>query len=191
MKQPPSTLSKFIARWSERGYEKGETQQFWIELLTDVLGIADASSWLTFEQHVPNIGFIDARIPRTKVLIEQKSADKDLLKPAAQSDGSLLTPFLQAKRYADWLPASEHPRWIVCCNFREFLVYDMEQPQADPVSVLLRDLAKEHHRLSFLVKETSTHLERELQISLRAGEIIGEIHDALLLQYQLGGTPRS
>lgn len=191
MKQPPSTLSKFIARWSERGYEKGETQQFWIELLTDVLSIADASSWLTFEQHVPNIGFIDARIPRTKVLIEQKSADKDLLKPAAQSDGSLLTPFLQAKRYADWLPASEHPRWIVCCNFREFLVYDMEQPQADPVSVLLRDLAKEHHRLSFLVKETSTHLERELQISLRAGEIIGEIHDALLIQYQLGGTPRS
>ena len=191
MKQTVTTCSKFIARWSERGYEKGETQQFWIELLTDVLGIADASSWLTFEQHVPNIGFIDARIPRTKVLIEQKSADKDLLKPAAQSDGSLLTPFLQAKRYADWLPASEHPRWIVCCNFREFLVYDMEQPQADPVSVLLRDLAKEHHRLSFLVKETSTHLERELQISLRAGEIIGEIHDALLIQYQMGGTPGS
>ena len=191
MKQTATTRSKFIARWSERGYEKGETQQFWIELLTDVLGIADASSWLTFEQHVPNIGFIDARIPRTKVLIEQKSADKDLRKPAAQSDGSLLTPFLQAKRYADWLPASEHPRWIVCCNFREFLVYDMEQPQADPVSILLRDLAKEHHRLSFLVKETSTHLERELQISLRAGEIIGEIHDALLLQYQLGGTPGS
>ncbi len=189
MKQPTTSIEKFIARWSERGYEKGETQQFWIELLTEVLGVANASSWLTFEQHVPHIGFIDARIPRTKVLLEQKSADKDLTTPTPQSDGSLLTPFLQAKRYADWLPISEHPRWIVCCNFREFLIYDMEKPQAEPVSILLSDLAKEHHRLAFLVKETSTHLERELQVSLRAGEIIGEIHDALLTQFQLGASP--
>ncbi|MBR4553928.1 MAG: hypothetical protein IKO20_09480 [Bacteroidaceae bacterium] len=104
MKQTATTRSKFIARWSERGYEKGETQQFWIELLTDVLGIADASSWLTFEQHVPNIGFIDARIPRTKVLIEQKSALLDLFRvlntPLALRD-AYLEPELAAFPYVN------------------------------------------------------------------------------------------
>ena len=75
--------------------------------------------------------FIDGIIESTHVLIEQKSADKDLRKAIRQSDGSYLTPFQQAKRYSAELPYSERPRWIVTCNFREFLVYDMENPQAN------------------------------------------------------------
>ena len=182
-----SPILDFIARWENKGYEKGETQQFWIDLLATLFNVEKAEQWFTFEQHVPSVGFIDARIPRTRVLIEQKSADKDLRKPAPQSDGTLLTPFLQAKRYADWLPNSERPRYIVVCNFREFLIYNMETPQAEPESVLLKDLAKEHYRLAFLVKEEADHLSRELEVSMRAGEIIGQIHDALLEQYRLGG----
>ena len=182
-----SPLLDFIARWQDKGYEKGETQQFWIDLLATLFNVEKPEQWFTFEQHVPSVGFIDARIPRTRVLIEQKSADKDLRKAAPQSDGTLLTPFLQAKRYADWLPNSERPRYIVVCNFREFLIYNMETPQAEPESVLLKDLAKEHYRLAFLVKEEADHLSRELEVSMRAGEIIGQIHDALLEQYRLGG----
>ena len=184
MKNP---VLDFIARWQDKGYEKGETQQFWIDLLATLFNVEKPEQWFTFEQHVPSVGFIDARIPRTRVLIEQKGADKDLRKPAPQSDGTLLTPFLQAKRYADWLPTSERPRWIVVCNFHEFLIYNMETPQAEPESVLLKDLAKEHYRLAFLVKEEADHLSRELEVSMRAGEIIGQIHDALLEQYRLGG----
>ena len=184
-----SPVSSFIARWQDKGYEKGETQQFWIDLLATLFNVEKAEQWFTFEQHVPSVGFIDARIPRTRVLIEQKSADKDLRKPAPQSDGTLLTPFLQAKRYADWLPYGERPRYIVVCNFREFLIYNMETPQAEPESVLLKDLAKEHYRLAFLVKEEADHLSRELEVSMRAGEIIGQIHDALLEQYRLGASP--
>ena len=61
-------------------------------------------------------------------MIEQKSADKGLNTAIKQSDGSLLTPFQQAKRYSAELPYSDRPRWIVTCNFREFYVYDMEKP---------------------------------------------------------------
>ena len=66
-------------------------------------------------------------------MIEQKSRKKDLRKAIRQSDGSTLTPFQQAKRYITELPVSQHPRWVITCNFQEFDIYDMEKPGGDPV----------------------------------------------------------
>ena len=185
-KQIAAAAAEFAERWKGRGYERGESQPFWIDLLTNVFGIETPSAgFITFEDHrkVDASNFIDGRIPSTRVLIEQKSLGKDLRKGILQSDGSVLNPFQQARRYVVSLPVSEHPRWIVTCNFSEFLVYDMEQPNGEPESILLENLGKEYYRLQFLVDAKSEHLSKEMEVSMQAGEIVGQIYDALLTQY--------
>lgn len=183
--QQDSAALQFQANWTNRGYEKGESQQFWLDLLSNVFGIQDIGNFITFEGQVKlsHTSFIDGYIPSTKVLIEQKGSHIDLSKPIPQSDGSLLTPFQQAKRYAAELPYSQRPRWIVVCNFRSWYVYDMEQPNGEPQVILLENFHKEYHRLTFLVQTGNTHLNRELEVSKEAGEIIGVIYDRLLAQY--------
>ena len=175
----------FAEKWKDRGYEKGESQTFWLELLHNVLGVDNPYDIITFENQVQlsHTSFIDAYIIPTKVLIEQKSIDKDLRKPVPQSDGTALTPFQQAKRYAAEMPYSKRPRWVVTCNFKSFLIYDMEQPNGEPEELLLENLEREAYRLQFLVDERSEHLRREMQVSMQAGEIVGRIYEALLKQY--------
>ena len=185
-KQMAMAAAEFAERWKDRGYERGESQPFWIDLLTNVFGIETPSDgFITFEDHrmVDASNFIDGRIRSTKVLIEQKSLGKDLRAGIRQSDGSLLNPFQQARRYVVSLPVSEHPRWIVTCNFSEFLVYDMEQPNNEPEQILLENLGKEYYRLMFLVDAKNEHLSKEIKVSKEAGEIVGKIYEALLKQY--------
>ena len=185
-KQMAAAAAEFAERWKNRGYEKGESQPFWIDLLSNVFGVEmPTAGFIRFEDHnkVDASNFIDGRIPTTRVLIEQKSLDKDLRAPIRQSDGSLLNPFQQARRYVVSLPVSEHPRWIVTCNFKEFLVYDMEQPNGEPEQILLENLGKEYYRLQFLVDAKSEHLSKEMEVSMQAGEIVGKIYEALLAQY--------
>ena len=185
-KQMAIAAAKFADRWKGRGYERGESQPFWIDLLSNVFGVETLTDgFIRFEEHqkVDASNFIDCRIPSTRVLIEQKSLGKDLRAPSKQSDGSLLNPFQQARRYVVSLPVSEHPRWIVTCNFSEFLVYDMEQPNGEPEQILLENLDKEYYRLLFLVDANHEHLSKEMQVSMQAGEIVGRIYEALLRQY--------
>lgn len=185
-KQMAMAAAEFAERWKGRGYERGESQPFWIDLLSNVFGIETPSDgFICFEDHrmVDASNFIDGRILSTRVLIEQKSLGKDLRKGILQSDGSVLNPFQQARRYVVSLPVSEHPRWIVTCNFSEFLVYDMEQPNGEPEQILLENLGKEYYRLLFLVDTKNEHLSKEMQVSMQAGEIVGKIYEALLKQY--------
>lgn len=179
----------FIERWKGRGYEKGESQQFWMDLLQNVFGVPNPVDIISFENQVKlaNTSFIDAYIAPTKVLIEQKGLNVDLRKAIKQSDGSLLSPFQQAKRYAAELPVSKHPRWVVTCNFKSFLVYDMENPHGEPEEILLENLEKEYFRLRFLVEDGKAHLQRELEVSIKAGELIGKLYDAFLKQYEETG----
>ena len=176
----------FSEYWQGKGYEKGESQAFWLSLLRDVLGVEHPEQYIIFESQVKmdNTSFIDGYISATKVLIEQKSIDKDLSKAIRQSDGSLLTPFQQAKRYIAELPLSKHPRYVITCNFKEFYIYDMEKPTGEPDKIILKDLAKEYYRLQFLVEEKSELLHREEQISIQAGELVGKLYDAILKQYK-------
>ena len=133
--------------------------------------------------HLDHTSFIDGSIPTTKVLIEQKGLGKDLKKPIKQSDGTLLTPFQQAKRYITELPLSQHPRWVVTCNFEKFFVYDMERPGGEPEEILLENLPTEYYRLSFLVDNENEHLKREMEVSIAAGEMVGVLYDAFHKQY--------
>lgn len=184
-KQMAAAAAEFAERWRGRGYEKGDSQPFWMDLLSSVYGVENVVDFIRYEEQVKvdATNFIDGHIPSTKVLIEQKSITKDLRAPVTQSDGSRLTPFQQGKRYSAELPYSERPRWIVTCNFKEFLVYDMEQPNGEPESILLENLGKEYYRLQFLVDAKSEHLSKEMEVSMQAGEIVGKIYEALLAQY--------
>lgn len=178
-------VKEFAEYWKNRGYEKGDSQSFWLDLFRRVLGVENPIDFINFEKPVKSehTSFIDAYIPSTHVLIEQKSIDRDLRKPAKQPDGTMLTPFKQAKNYADDLGYSQKPRWIVTCNFKEFLIYDMEHPTAEPDSILLENLPKEYYRLEFLINKEDEHIKKEREISIKAGDIVGEIYDELLKQY--------
>lgn len=178
---------EFADFWKDKGYEKGQSQIFWTTLLTDVFGIENVSEFIEFEDQVhidKSTGFIDGYIPSTKVLIEQKSIEKDLRKPIKQSDGSLLNPFQQAKKYIAELPVSKHPKWVITCNFKSFLVYDMNNPNSEPEEILLKNLSKEYYRLSFLVDEKNEHLKKEEELSFKAGELVGQLYDAFSKQYR-------
>lgn len=183
--QQQQAAKKFAAYWKDKGYEKGESQSFWLSLLRDVYGVEQPEQFITFEEqvHLDHTSFIDGAIPSTKVLIEQKGLGKDLNKPIKQSDGTMLTPFQQAKRYITELPLSQHPRWVVTCNFAQFYVYDMERPGGEPEIIALANLEKEYYRLQFLVDTGSEHLKREMEVSIAAGEIVGLLYDALYKQY--------
>ncbi len=184
----------FSEYWLKReGYEKGESEPFWLSLLRDVYNVESPEKHIFFENRVKleHTSFIDASIPSTHVLIEQKGAEVDIRAKSKQSDGSMLTPFQQAKRYASELPFSQRPRWIVVCNFVEFLVYDMEDPQGEPQSVLLKDLENDYYRLNFLVDADNDHIAKETELSIRAGEIVGRIYDKLLAQYKDPTDPQS
>ena len=185
-KQIAAAAAEFAARWKGRGYERGESQPFWIDLLSNVFGVeTPTDGFIRFEEHhkVDESNYVDGHILSTRVLIEQKSLGIDLRAPKRQSDGSVLTPFQQGRRYVVSLPVSQHPRWIVTCNFSEFLIYDMEQPNGEPAQILLENLGKEYYRLKFLVDSKSEHLSKEMVVSMQAGEIVGKIYEALLTQY--------
>lgn len=154
----------FVSYWQGRGDEKQETQAFWSNLLRTIYDIAEPEKYVSFELPVKmdHTSFIDGYIPETRVLIEQKSCDVDLKKGYKQSDGSMMTPFQQARRYAGYLPYNQTPRWIVVCNFQQFNIHDMNRPNDEPEVILLTDLPKHYHRLKFLVDTGSEHIKKEM-----------------------------
>lgn len=180
--------ANFVKQWSGKGYEKQETSRFWMQLLQNVLGVSDPANYIEFEKPVQlsHTSYIDAYIPETRVLIEQKGAGVDIQKKSKQSDDSMLTPFEQAKRYVDEMKDSEKPRWVVVCNFQEFDIYDFEkegQERYIPEVVLLKDLGKEYYRLQFLVNEKDDHIQKEEEVSLAAGELVKKLYNALIKEY--------
>lgn len=185
-KERKTAAKKFAEYWHNRGDEKSDTQSFWFMLLREIFGIQEPEKILEFEKRVKDetTNFIDCYIDSTKVMIEQKTLGKDLRKGIKQSDGSVLSPFQQAKRYITNLPVSKHPRWLITCNFSEFLIYDMEKPNCEPEQIFLKDLSKEYYRLQFLVDTGNDNIKKEMEISLKAGELVGKLYDLILKQYK-------
>ena len=185
---------QFAQRWAGRGDEKSNTQAFWLEMLGEVFGIARPTDYIRFERGVKlgHKSFIDAFIPSTHVLIEQKSLGVDLDTPQRQSDGTLLTPFRQAARYNSMLPYSERARWIVISDFARIRVYDMETPEAPPRVVTLANLADELDRLDFLVNREVKSLRKEEEtLSVKAGEQINKVYGLLLEKYFDAQSPET
>lgn len=175
----------FAENWSGKGDEKQETQRYWMQLLGEVLGVRSPASYIEFEKRVKlsHTSFIDAYIPETKVLIEQKGLKIDLNKAYEQSDGTVLTPYEQAKRYADEMPYDLRPRWIVVSNFAEIHVHDMNRPEEKPEVIFLKDLEKDFYRLEFLVDRKNENIRREEEISIAAGHLVGKMRSAFAKEY--------
>lgn len=194
-----TAAAKFVADWKGRGDEKQETQRFWIALLQNVYGIEQPTEIIEFEKRVDVVNndgttttkYIDGYIPTTRTLIEQKGMKIDLKKGERQSDGAMLTPFQQGRRYGGFLPNPEQPRWIVVCNFQTFEIHDMNRPNDEPETLQLADLDKEYSRLDFLVDTGKEHIKKEMEVSLQAGELVGVLYDALLKQYKDPSDPET
>ncbi|MBR6013175.1 MAG: hypothetical protein IK062_05270 [Selenomonadaceae bacterium] len=179
-----NTVKNFVQHWSGHGYEKGETHSFWLAFLRDVFNIYEPEKFINFEVPVKlkHKSFIDAFLPDTKVIIEQKSSSVKLEKNQTQSDGEILSPYEQAQRYGNSLPVSMHPRFIIVCNFKEFLIYDMEL-MSEPTKILLEELPENFHAFDFMIDPNKNKIRLELELSLKAGEIVGKLYDNLKSQY--------
>lgn len=176
---------KFVEYWKDKGDEKSETQRFWLSLLNEVYGVENPSQFIEFEKRVKieNKSFIDGYIPSTKVLIEQKSSSINLDKAEKQSDGTELTPYGQAKRYSDNLDYNERARWIITCNFKEIRIYDMDKIHSEPTILKLDELPKDYYILQFLVDSKDADIQKEEEVSFKAGELVGKIYDELIKLY--------
>ncbi len=182
---------QFFYRWNGKGREDEDARSYWIEILTNILGVERVTERVDFEKKVigpdGNTKRIDVYIPETHVLIEQKSLGIALDKPQAGHDG--MTPYEQAKMYDNGLPFSERARWVVTSNFAEIWIYDREQKKPEPVKLTLADLQSKYHMLDFLVTKETEKITDEMAVSLAAGELVGRIYDALRKQYRNPDDP--
>lgn len=185
--QRKKNAAAFAAEWSGRGYEKGDAQVFWTELLQQIVGMQNISRNVRFEYRTASGGFIDCLIPDAGVIIEQKGLGVDLDKPE-ERQGRMVTPFEQALAYAESFPRNRQPRFVVVCNFSTFRVHDRDAcPRADLagkyVEFTLEELGRNPHLLDFVTDPANSRSEREKQVSMEAGRLIGELHSLLQAQY--------
>lgn len=174
-------LLEFVSRWQGRGYEKGDTQQFWLQLLRTI-GYPKVDDVL-FEFHVSSGGFIDVWIPDAGILIEQKALGIDLDKEELRQ-GKQKTPLTQALDYVDELPRLDQPRFVITCNFSTFRVYDRDaygrsQLPNNAFEFTLDELANHPEYLAFINDPANSRLEKEKTVSIKAGELIGKLYDKL------------
>ena len=179
---------QFVNRWMGKGKEDEDGRSYWIDLLTNVLGMDNVTERLNFEKKVVidgNTKRIDVYIPETRVIIEQKSLGKALDQKIRNSGDVDLTPFEQADRYNGKLTFDERARWIVTSNFAEIWIYDMNQKQPEPTKIALDELQSKYPLLDFLVKKEVKTISHEMEVSIKAGGIVGLIYDAFLKQYRI------
>ncbi len=179
---------KFIIKWQNKGKEDEDDRSFWLDIFQRILGVEDATDRMEFQKKVlvkGNTKRIDVYIPETKVLIEQKGLGKHLDKKFHNSGDIDLTPYDQAKRYDNNLPHDEKARWIVTSNFSEIWIYDMNKrdPEAEVVKINVSNLQDEFYRLEFLKKKEVVKISKEMQVSIKAGEIVGKLYDELYNSY--------
>lgn len=187
---------EFVKTWSSsnKGREDADRQTFWNDLLQRVYGINNYYDYITYEKDVQvkadgkvTTRRIDGYIPSTKVMIEMKGKKvNDLTKPLSQSGGDELTPYEQAKRYANFLPANEYPRWIIVSNFNEIDIHDMNEPLGEPTRIMLKDLPNKFKSLEFLVDVNQQQIIDEKQLSVDAGNLVAKIYNSLSDAYAKG-----
>ena len=182
----------FSKKWAGRGYEKGDTPSFWLELLRDVVGMEDVTTNVLFEQRTSRRGFIDVTIADAKTIIEQKSLGVDLDKPE-ERQGVMVTPFEQARNYANTLPNSQRPDYIIVCDFNIFRIHNLnkENPESDYIEFTLSELPDQLYLLDFLIDPQRARIKREEKVSITAGTLIGRLYSLLRQQYIDPDSPES
>lgn len=181
-------VRQFVNRWMGKGKEDEDGRSYWIDLVSNVIGMDNVIERLNFEKKVVvegNTKRIDVYIPETHVIVEQKSLGKALDQKIHNSGDIDLTPYEQAKRYNDNLPYDEKARWIVTCNFSDIWIYDMNAKIPEPIKIALEELPSKYPLLDFLAKKDIKKISHEMEVSIKAGEIVGLIYDAFYKQYRI------
>ena len=185
-------VREFVKRWQAMPcVEEEHSRSFWIELFEGVLGIPNATHVLEFERKVKGRK-IDVFYEDMGVLVEMKGRGISLDEATVRSKkAGAETPFQQAKWYADNLPFSIRPRWIITCNFDEFRIYDQEHPDDGYAALALSELPEKTYLLSFFTDRSNSRLVREKELSVQAGEVVGSLYRAFSGQYKnLSADPR-
>lgn len=184
---------EFVSRWrTAEGNELREANSFWIELCQDVLGIPNPTQKLDFERKVKGRR-IDVFYEDMGILIENKSRGVSLDAPEqrgwldkGKAVPRMVTPFQQAKWYADNItPRSVAPKWVITCNFDCIRIYDLDDERAEEAyeTIMLGELPGLVHRLSFFTRKENSRLEREKELSVKAGAVVGKLYDAFAAAY--------
>lgn len=188
----------FASRWANKGNENQDTQRFWIDFYQNVLGVEDAVSRLEFEKPVStdastHDGYIDVFIPSAKTLVEQKSLGIDLAKEETRQ-GRKVTPAKQGNAYAQGMPLSQQPRYIIACNFAEFWVFDRERDSLcrEPLFKLpLAELPKNLAAIQFLKGGAEAPATISRAVSVEAGKIMSKLHDQVAEAFDDSDTPEN
>lgn len=159
---------RFSERWKDAHYEKGETQSFYNEFF-DIFGV-DRKRVAVFEKKIELIernrrGFIDLFWPSV-LLIEQKSAGKDLLKAEGQ-----------AHDYVLGLRDRDLPKFVLICDFQRFRLQELETRRE--IAFTLPELHKHVEEFSFMLGVQRRHYGSQAAVNIKAAELLGTIHDAL------------
>ena len=148
-------------------YEKGETQTFYNDFF-HIFGV-ERRQVARYEEHVKKLnnksGFIDLFWPKV-LLIEQKSAGRDLIKAATQ-----------AGEYFDALKDSEKPRFQLVCDFQNFELLDRDTRQSHYFK--LAELPNKIELFNFISGREQRVFKDQDPVNIQASELMGAIHDEL------------
>ncbi len=162
----------FVYKWRDwQGKEISESQSFWNEFFT-IFG-KTRREVARFEQSVKklsgSIGRIDLFWPGT-LLVEQKG-------PQEKLDDKIET---QALDYFHSLNEKELPRYIILCNFKTFMLIDLEETDQTKRKhiVQLDELPQKISLFSFIIGQQSQFQELS-EIDIKAGRLMADLYDAL------------
>ncbi len=157
----------FAEEWKDAHYEKGETQSFYNDFF-EIFGMKRRQV-AVYERRVQSLdankrGFIDLFWPGT-LIVEQKSAGKDLFKAG-----------LQAMEYFDWLSEQDQPRYLLTCDFQRWHLVDLDT--REEWRFTLSELHKHVERFHFILGRRRT-FGTQAVVNIKAAELLGRLHDAL------------
>lgn len=162
-----ASAAEFAREWRDARYEKGETQSFYNDFFA-IFGIKRRSV-AVYEKRVERLdnssGFIDLFMPKV-LLVEQKSAGRDLVKAHVQAEDYFLA-----------IPEAERPRYILACDFQTFDLKDLET--GETLSFSLEDLSKHIDKFGFILGAKRHAFRDQDPVNIEAAELVGKLHDAL------------
>lgn len=159
----------FARDWSEAHYEKGETQTFYNEFF-ELFGVPRrrvASYEQAVKLNAKASGFIDLFWPG-KLLVEQKSAGRDLIRAKQQ-----------AFNYLPGISDDQLPRYVLVSDFQNFELIDLDTAPDQPIRFKLSELPDRVQDFGFIVGQEKRVFKDQDPVNLRASEIMGALHDSL------------
>ncbi|MGN0039257.1 MAG: type IIL restriction-modification enzyme MmeI, partial [Coriobacteriales bacterium] len=185
--QQKAAAKEFVKRWqAAEGNEDREARSFWIELYQNVLGIQQPTQVLDFERRIAGRK-CDVFHEDQRVLVEMKSRGVSLDESSIRSKkAGEETPYEQALWYFNHLGVLSKPYWLITCNFDELRIYDMREEIPDEgtyVSLKLGELPEKAHLLGFITDTSTSRLQVEQELSVKAAELVGKLYDGFSKQY--------